>query len=161
MYKYFLFLTILLFGCVNTRNSLVAESEESARVAVFKYAFNSYAESIKNMELGYFFIEVENHEPSVHFLNNFTNHNPKVTGISHSKIECGDFSGSNNEVTHKFDGKAGVIVSLHQMQKISDTKYEVSFSSVRNCLGGGGFMGIVEFENGVWVVKQIENTWVS
>ena len=161
MYKYFLFLTILLFGCVNTKNNVVVENEESAKVAVFKYAFNSYAESIKNKELSYFFIEVENHEPSVHFLNNFTDQNPKVTGISYSKIKCGDFSASANEVKHKVDGKAGVIVSLHKLQKISDTKYEVSFSSIRNCLGGGGFNGFVEFENGVWVVTQIENTWVS
>lgn len=160
MKKHILFFTILLCGCVHSSNKVVTHNVEDVQFAVLKYEFERYSESISKKELRYFFIEIEEREPSVEFLKKFNGH-PEVIGISFSKIDCGDSSGRNNEVRHKVNGETGVIVRLHKLKKISDIKYEVSFSSVRNCLGGGGFNGVVELQNGVWVVKQIEDTWVS
>lgn len=157
-------LVILLSSCAQNTAHQQATQIDQINGAVFRHAFSYYQSSIDKKSFEYFFISIGQKDPDAKFLSFFKNETPSVVVQSLSKVNCeedDDLSGNSFPIKNINNGKRGIIVSVVQPEKVSDTKYKIQWSSVKDCLGGGGHEGVIELINGKWIVTLEKPTWIS
>lgn len=93
-----------------------AQQEDDVREAVFRYQFKTL-----DFQVAFFFISVDNKNPSQAFLDRFRENDPIVRGASDAKFEKKPVQGFVDKHTEK----QGIMFRQEAVHWISDTKADV------------------------------------
>ena len=143
---------------INTLNRTKRDrdiAKDEIRFSVVTHCFKIY-QSKGEKAANYYFLRFNKDDPSPEFLARFEGHSPRVLPASQAQVlNTPDVFRTKVGVIHKQHGGIGLILTIREIEWISDSKVEVDWIYYRHMLNSSLHTATLQFVNNKWVVTSM------